>query len=380
MLSANFLKRRMGFMTLGDRQKKILRAVIDRYIESAEPVGSKTIAQTSDLNLSSATIRNEMSELEALGLLEQPHTSAGRVPTPLGYRVYVNELMQQHRLTLAEIEEINRALTTRLRQLDNLLEEIGNLTARLTSYPALSVAAAAPDLSIVRFDLIHVDAGMFIIVVMLSNKMVKNKLVTLPHHVDAKFLAKVAAVFNAHVTNLPESAITPELIASIERALDDTQGIVAIVATYAIEILRESKHREARVTGTTHLFEHPEYRDIERAQRLLRYLSDETELQRLPSPDSDDVGSMKIIIGPENLVEELKDASVIVARYDAGDDMQGLIGIIGPTRMDYSRMAARLSFIAQSLSRLLRQDMPPHPMLGRPGSFRIRRPGQPPDR
>lgn len=365
---------------LGDRQKKILRAIIDRYIESAEPVGSKIIAQTSDLNLSSATIRNEMSELEALGLLEQPHTSAGRVPTPLGYRVYVNELMQQHRLTLAEVEEINRALTTRLRQLDNLLEEIGNLTARLTSYPALSVAAAAPDLSIVRFELIHVDAGLFIIVVMLSNKTVKNKLITLPRPVDAKFLAKVAAVFNAHVTNLPEGAISPELISSIERALDDTHGIAAIVAAYAIEMLREAKHREARVTGTTHLFEHPEYRDIERAQRLLRYLNDDAELRNLPSPDSEDVGSMKIIIGPENLVEELKDASVIVARYDAGDDMQGLIGIIGPTRMDYSRMAARLSFIAQSLSQMLRQEMPPRPMLGRPGNYRIRRPGQPPDR
>jgi heat-inducible transcriptional repressor len=366
-------------MNLGERQKRILRAVIDRYIESAEPVGSKAIAHSNDLNLSSATIRNEMSELETLGLLEQPHTSAGRVPTPQGYRVYVNELMQQYRLTLAEVEEINRALSSRLRQLDNLLENIGSLTARLTSYPALSVSAPTPDLSIVRFDLIHVDAGLFIIVVMLSNKTVKNKLVNLPHPADSVLLAKVAAVFNAHVANLPESDITPSLIASIERALGDTQGIVAIVASYAIEILSDAKHREAHISGTTHLFEHPEYRDIEKAQRLMRYLSADTELKHLPSPDFEDAGSMKIIIGPENLVEELKDTSVIVARYDAGDDMQGLIGIIGPTRMDYSRMAARLSFIAQSLSRLLRQETP-HPMLGRGQNFRIRRPGQTPDR
>jgi len=366
-------------MNLGERQKKILRAVIDRYIESAEPVGSKTIASSYDLNLSSATIRNEMSELESLGLLEQPHTSAGRVPTPQGYRVYVNELMEQYRLTLSEIEEINRVLQTHLRQLDNILEEIGALTSHLTSYPALTVTAAPPDVTISRFDLIHVDGGLFIIVVMLSNKTVKNKLVSLPHPVDSGFLTKVAAVFNAHVTGLTEEEITPGLISSIERALDDKQGIVAILAAYAIEILSESKHREARVAGTPHLFEHPEYRDINRAQRLLRFLSEETELRELPAPESKDAGSMKILIGPENIAEELKDASVIVARYDAGDNLQGLIGIVGPTRMDYAKMAARLSFIAQSLSRMLRQDIPFRPMPGRPGYFRIRRPGQPPD-
>lgn len=338
-------------MELGERKKKILRAVIDQYVETAEPVGSKTIAGDIGLSVSPATIRNEMAELESLGLLEQPHTSAGRIPTPFGYRIYVNELMQQHKLSLEETEAINTALKTRIQQLDRILAEAGRLTSQLTSYPAYALAAVNSGITITRFDIIYIDANTFIIVVMLSNKTVKNKLVHLPQAVEQESLKKIGTLFNASFTNITEDKITPWLIASTERAANDLTGIVAVIAGFSIELLYETKLRETHITGASNLFEYPEYRDIDKAQRLLRYLSDGSELIRLPAPDDSD--GLKITIGPENLAEELRDSSVIVVRYDAGDDLQGLIGVVGPTRMDYSKVAARLTYIARGLGWIL---------------------------
>lgn len=338
-------------MDLSERKKKILRAVIDEYVETAEPVGSKTIAKDIGLTVSSATIRNEMAELESMGLLEQPHTSAGRIPTPTGYRVYVNELMEQHRLSLEETDTINRALKSRIQQLDRIIADAGRITSQLTSYPAYALAAAISSITISRFDIIYVDANTFIIVVMMSNKTVKNKLVHLPFTVEQATLTKLSALFNASFTNIAEDKITPQLISSTERASNDSNGIAAVIAGFAIELLYETKSRETHITGTSSLLEYPEYRDVDKAQRLLRYLSNEGALAKLPAPE--DSGKMKITIGPENLAEELRDSSVIVARYDAGDDMQGLIGVVGPTRMDYSKVAARLSYIARGISWLL---------------------------
>jgi heat-inducible transcriptional repressor len=338
-------------MELGDRKKKILRAVIDQYVQTAEPVGSKAIAAAIGMPVSSATIRNEMAELETLGFLEQPHTSAGRIPTALGYRIYVNELMEEHRLSVHETEIINKALKGRIQQLDKLLSDAGRLTSQLTSYPAYALAASVSIVIIVRFDLIYIDTGSFIIVVLLSNKTVKNKLVYLPFPIDRSVLNKLQTLFNASFTNITEEKITATLISATERAANDMAGLTAVIAAYAIEILTETKARETHITGASNLFEYPEYRDVDKAQRLLRYLSDENEIVRLPVPE--DNGGMKITIGPENLAEELRDSSVIVARYDAGDDMQGLIGVVGPTRMDYSKVAARLSYIARGLSWLL---------------------------
>jgi heat-inducible transcriptional repressor len=351
-------------MDLRERKKKILRAVVDEYVQTAEPVGSKTIARDIGLAVSPATIRNDMAELESLGLLEQPHTSAGRVPTSSGYRVYVNELMEQYKLTLEETETINRALKNRIQQLDKIISDVGRITSQLTSYPAYSLTAASSNVTISRYDIIYVDPNTFIIVVMMSNKTVKNKLVHLPFATEQKMLTKLATLFNASFTNITEDKITPQLISSVERASNDMSGIAAVIAGFAIEALCESKVRETHITGTSNLLEYPEFKDVEKAQRLLRYLSSEGELVKLPVPEDD--SGVRITIGPENLAEELRDSSVIVARYDAGGDMEGLIGVVGPTRMDYSKVAARLSYIAEGLSALLSgSDKPPGILSGR---------------
>ena len=338
-------------MVLSERKKEILRAVVEQYVRTAEPVGSKSVAAVLGSSVSSATVRNEMSELETLGLLEQPHTSAGRIPSSQGYRVYVNELMKQHDLSASDAHEINSALRSKPAAQDRLIDEAGSLVSRVTAYPAYAMAASTGIVCIARFDFIFVDAFTFIIVTLLNNDTVKNKLVHLTVPVDTAMLTKLAAVFNANFTSIPEEKITPALIMSAERAACDTAGIVAVIASFTLELLYEAKSTGARMTGTMNLLNHPEYKDVEKAQRLIRYLSDDRELARLPSPDAS--GEIKITIGTENLAEELKDSSVMAVRYDAGGEMQGLIGVVGPTRMDYSKVAARLSYIARGLSWLL---------------------------
>ena len=338
-------------MGLSERKKEILRTVVELYVKVAEPVGSKAVAEALGSSISSATIRSEMAELESLGFLEQPHTSAGRIPSSNGYRLYVNDLMQDQNISSDDAEAINSTLDGHVAEQSRLLEEVGNLTSRLTTYPAYAMASVTGIVSIARFDLIYVDTSTFIIVALLSNDTVKNKLVHLTTTIKPPMLTKLSAVLNASFTGIPEERITPALITSTERAVGDTTGVVAIVAGFSIELLVEAKSVGTRVSGAINLLSHPEYRDVDKAQRIIRYLSDVKELARLPSPNT--AGEIKITIGPENLADELRDSSVMAIKYDAGSDIQGLIGVVGPTRMDYSKVAAHLSYMAQGLSWLL---------------------------
>jgi heat-inducible transcriptional repressor len=338
-------------MSISERKKRILAAVVDEYIRTAEPVGSKHLAENAGLGCSSATIRNELAELVALGYLEQPHTSAGRVPTPMGYRLYVNELMQKQKYSLEETEEINRRLNAKLQELDDTISSISRLASQITNYPALALTSASP-MTIKRFDLIYVDANTFIIVLMLSNNSVKSKLVHLPVSVDQMMVQKLSALFNSGFTGITEDQITPLLIRSTERAADDGMGLTSVIAAFAIETLSDTAEPTTFISGENRLLNQPEFRDPDKAHKLMSYLSSGGHL--LPEISGLDGDSeIRVLIGPENVAEELKDSSVVIASYDAGDNMRGLIGVVGPTRMDYSAVAAKLSFLAAGLSRRL---------------------------
>ena len=333
------------------RRMQVLRAVVEDYIRSQEPVGSSALIARHNLKVSSATIRKDMAALEDEGFLTHPHTSAGRVPTPMGYRMYVNELMDQQRMSIEESEELNRRLNQKLQALDDKISDVSRLASQLTDYPAMALTTREA-VTILRFDLIYVDANTFIIVVMLSDHTVRNKLVRLPISVDEKMIRKLATLFNANFTHIGEDAITPVLIASTERSADDTMGITAVISSFAIEVLSSSAAPSAFVSGENRLLSQPEFRDPDKAHRLMSYLSGGGHI--LPEggifPDSNEV---RVLIGPENVAEELKDSSVVIASYDAGDNTRGLIGVVGPTRMDYTAVAAKLRFLADGLSRRL---------------------------
>jgi len=337
-------------MEISERKKRVLTAIVENYIATAEPVGSKALAKV--IGCSSATIRNEMAELTSMGYLEQPHTSAGRVPSPAGYRLYVNELMEKQKLSEAETAAINEKLRNKQKELDDLMGEVGKLTSSMTNYPAYALAMRAPA-TVRRFDIIYVDSNTFIIVALLTDNSVKNKLIHLPFSVDQDQIRTLSSLFNAHFTNIPDSEITDVLIRSTERAAGDTYGLVAVIAAFVMEALSGAKAAPVRIEGASHLLSQPEYRDPDKAHALMSFISNgDRLLSDLPDMNFDQSG-IRVTIGPENLAEELHDSSVVMASYDAGGGMRGYIGVVGPTRMDYSSVAAKLSYIAAGLSRVL---------------------------
>ena len=347
-------------MELSERKKKILRAVVESYVQTAEPVGSKAILELADLNVSSATIRNELADLTEQGYLEQPHTSAGRIPSPKGYRLYVNELMEDQRLSLEETRQINEALHLKMQELDKVIDQAGRMVSQLTNYPAFAVAGNPRRVTIRRFDLILVDANSFIVVVMTDGNVVKNKLIHLPAELSEPQLQLLTALLNTSFTGKMLDELTPELMRVAEHAAGSSYGLISLVVSFAMEVLDEMENGAVYTAGTSHILDHPEYQDVGKAQKLMTYLSEEQSLiQSLALPTMGD-DNTKILIGPENVAEELKDTSVVLASYDIGDGMKGVIGVVGPTRMDYGKVAAKLSYVADGLSKLFGQtELPP---------------------
>lgn len=344
-------------MDLSDRKKRILRAIIENYIETAEPVGSKSIVSTPGLDVSPATIRNEMADLETLGLLEQPHTSAGRIPSSKGYRVYVNELMTDYRLTVQETRSLNEALRLKMQELDQVIDQAGRIMSQLTHYPAFALASGKSRMTIRRFDLLMVDRDAFILVVMSNTNVVRNRLVRLPCDLSEAQLQLLNALLNTSFTELTLDQITPELIRVASHAAGEAYGLISLAASFAIEVLEGLGQRTVHTAGVTSLLTHPEYRSLDKAGPLMSYLTEEPDPSRFPVPN---VEQMEILIGPENVNEALKDTSVVVASYDIGEGMRGVIGVVGPTRMDYAKITARLSYFADGMSRLFGSgELPP---------------------
>ena len=347
-------------MELTERKKQILRAIVDSYIRTAEPVGSKTISQLPGMEFSPATIRNEMADLTSMGLLEQPHTSAGRVPSAAGYRLYVDELMQDYRLSMDETKTINQAMEVKMQEVDKMISQVGKLVSKMTDLPAYAVAARSSQRTVKRFDLILAEAGSFILVVMLSDNQVQNKLIRLPLDVSQEDLRLLSAVLNASLTELTADEITPELLAKVTRSAAGAASLVPVIVDYTVELLKKT-HSEVYMTGQAKLLGQPEYHDVEKAQEVLTSL-DEDVISNLPATLSS--GTTQILVGPENVAKELKDSSVVITKFDIGDGMQGMIGVVGPTRMDYAKITARLSYFAENLGRMFAK--PQQPALNEP--------------
>ena len=342
-------------MELTDRKKQILKVVIEDYIHTAEPVGSKTIAAEMGGKISSATIRNELADLVELGYLEQPHTSAGRVPSPKGYRLYVNELMEQQRLSLAETERINQSLQMKMEELDRVISQAGRAVSSLMNYPAYVAATGKKQMTARRFELLPVDEHSCIVVMMMGDNRVKSQLLRMQLKVDTEQMPTLVNLLNSNFTGISADEMNRRLMDVSEQVTPQMFLLLSQTIAYAADVLQEAGQKEVFTVGTSQLLKLPEFRDADKAHQLMSFLSDSKE--NLPVPDE---GPMKILIGPENVSEALQDTSVVVASYDIGNDMRGLIGVVGPTRMDYGTVAARLSGFAEGLTRLFgKQELPP---------------------
>ena len=341
-------------MELTDRKKQILKVVVEDYVRTAEPVGSKAIAAEMG-GVSSATIRNELSDLTELGYLEQPHTSAGRVPSPKGYRLYVNELMERQRLSIAETERINQSLQMRMEELDRVISQAGRAVSSLMNYPAYVAATGKKQMTARRFELLPVDEHSCIVVMMMGENRVKRHLLRMQLKVDTEQMPTLVNLLNSNFTGISADEMNRRLMDVSEQVTPQMFLLLSQTIAYAADVLQEAGQKEVFTVGTSQLLKLPEFRDADKAHQLMSFLSDSKE--NLPVPDE---GPMKILIGPENVSEALQDTSVVVASYDIGNDMRGLIGVVGPTRMDYGTVAARLSGFAEGLTRLFgKQELPP---------------------
>ena len=337
-------------MELTQRKKKVLRSVVDLYIRTAEPVGSKAITELPDMNYSSATIRNEMAELTTMGYLEQPHTSAGRIPSAAGYRLYVDELMMDYRLNMDETKSINAAIEQKMQQVDKMVEKVAKLVSQVTDLPAISVASRSAGVTVKRFDLILAGQGSIILVIMLSDDEVVNKLIKLPVSLGENDLKLLCAVLNATMTELSAQDFTAEVMDRVMRSAGAASALVPVIVEFTAETLRRQGSTNMAVAGHSRLLGLPEYRDVDKAQRVMETI-DEEALCNLPALMQNENGT-KVLVGPENVASELKDTSVVMTKFDIGDGLQGMIGVVGPTRMDYAKVTARLSYFAESLSKM----------------------------
>ena len=343
-------------MTMDPRKQRVLQAIVALYAMEGEPVGSGLLSNYLDLSVSSATLRNEMAALTKLGLLEQPHTSAGRIPSAAGYRLYVDELMMDYRLSIDETKSISSAIEEKMQRVDKMVEKVAKLVSQATDLPAISAASRQGSACVKRFDLILAGQGSFILVLMLGGEQVVNKLIKLPLNVGETDLKLLSAVLNASMTDIPLDGFTAELMEKVMRSAGAAASLVPVILDFTQETLKNSDSTSVAVTGQARLLSLPEYRDVDKAQRVMDSI-DEEALANLPAVMEGASGT-KVLVGPENVADELKDTSVVMTKFDIGDGMQGMIGVVGPTRMDYAQITARLSYFAENLSRMFGKGQP----------------------
>ena len=264
-------------MELTDRKKQILKVVVEDYIQTAEPVGSKAIAAEMGGSVSSATIRNELADLVDMGYLEQPHTSAGRVPSPKGYRLYVNELMERQKLSIAETEKINQSLQLKMEELDRVISQAGRAVSSFINYPAYITATGKQKMTARRFELLPVDEHSCIVVMMMGDNRVKSQLLRLQLKVDIEQMPTLVTLLNSHFTGVSTDEMNQRLMNVAEQVPPQLFLLLSQTIAYAVDVLEEASQREIVTAGANQLLKLPEFRDADKAHELMSFLSDSKE-------------------------------------------------------------------------------------------------------
>ena len=359
MLSANKQRKRVIALELTERKRKILYAIIRNYLETGEPVGSRTISKYTDLNLSSATIRNEMSDLEEMGYIIQPHTSAGRIPSDKGYRLYVNELVEEK---TAQVSTMNSLMIAKTNRMEEILKQVVRLLASLTNYTTMISAPSYRGNKVKFIQLSRLNARQLLNVVVIEGNVVKNHILDLDEEITEEQVLKLNLLLNTRLNGLTLADINLGLISNIkEEAGSHVQVVNDVLDTIADVIRAETdENMEIYTSGANNIFRYPELADIERASMLINTIEEKSVLADFikDSEQKEQSGEtgIKVYIGEEGPVESMKDCSVVTATYELGDGLQGTIGIIGPKRMDYEKVMNNLKSFKVSLGQLFRDN------------------------
>ena len=336
-------------MQLGDRKKLILGAVVNLYIATGEPIGSKLLANASGLNLSSATLRNEMSELAESGFLEQPHTSAGRIPSQMGYRTYVDYLMSQYIMTAEEKEKIDRLLKIEGADLESLLEKAGELLARFTGCTAVSAVQQNENIRVRRIELMPASRRSVLLVILTASGVIKSRICKANEDIDSEMLTFFSRLLNEKIGGKELNQISKALMSEIEGELYEYTYALKPVLDAVYDEIHLLKDTEVFLGGEMNLLKHPEF-NSEKALELIRFLENKDGLAPLVEDIREGV---QVRIGSEIGPENMQESSLIMAPYEIGGKPVGAIGIIGPTRMDYSKLMSHMAYFSNVLSKLI---------------------------
>lgn len=337
-------------MFLDDRKRRILQAIIDDYIDTAEPIGSRTIARKHELGLSSATIRNEMADLEEMGYLAQPHTSSGRVPSDKGYRLYVDQLMILKELSLDEVEIIRLAMETKINELSQLIRQASAVMSRFTRYTSMAITPQMKTSILKALQVVPLESGKVLVVVVTNAGVVRNQLVKLSVDVRPDVLIRISNMLNEKFSGLTLEQIVSRVISEIEEETGVPREILLPVLEGAAECINSIDNPEVYLEGTTNIFNYPEFRDVLKAKEFMNIMDEKANLCRLLADSIDKVG-ITIRIGSENDISGIQDCSLVTTNYSVGDTFIGSIGIIGPTRMEYPRVITSMNHIRKMINR-----------------------------
>ncbi|MCD8132937.1 MAG: heat-inducible transcriptional repressor HrcA [Clostridiales bacterium] len=335
---------------LSERQVKILNVIIRTYMKTGEPVGSRTISKESDLHLSSATIRNEMSDLEEMGYIVQPHTSAGRIPSDKGYRFYVDQLMLEKEHEVSEMKEFVIEKTEKMEQ---VLKTIAKLLAANTNYATVVSAPQTHHGKVKFIQLSTVEQDQVLATIMLDGNIVKNKIIRVSEELDQETMLKLNILLNGSLNGLTLEEINLVTIARLKEQAGIHSEVVGSVLDAVAEAVQEDEELEIYTSGATNIFRYPELSDSESARDLISAFEEKQELRDLFSGGDGEPGTgIQVYIGNESPIQRMKDCSVVTATYELGEGIHGTVGIVGPKRMDYRMVVDNLKTLKVQLDEI----------------------------
>ncbi|MDO4976387.1 MAG: heat-inducible transcriptional repressor HrcA [Eubacteriales bacterium] len=347
-------------MSLDDRKMKILKTIISTYLETGEPVGSRTIAKDSDLHLSSATIRNEMADLEELGYILQPHTSAGRIPSDLGYRYYVDRLMEEKELEIREMEEEIAAERSKMIQkmdrMEEMLRNVAEALATNTNYATLVTTPHIRESKLKFIQLSMVDSRRLLAVIVVGNETVKNLLMNIEDPLSNDEILKLNILLNSFLQGLTLNEITLELVHTMKVQAGMHAGILESVFNGIVEAIHEADDMEIYTSGATNMLKYPELMSPGQTSALLDTLVEKKALVKLvdDTVSQESKHGIQVYIGNETPIQSLKDCSIVTATYELEEGGTGTVGIIGPKRMDYRKVVNTLKNLTADLDEIFK--------------------------
>lgn len=343
-------------MELDDRKVTILKAIIKTYLETGEPVGSRTISKYTELKLSSATIRNEMSDLEELGYIVQPHTSAGRIPSDQGYRFYVDQIMQEKEQEVTEVKEL---MIKRVDRVELVLKKLAQLLANNTNYAAMISGPQYHRNKLKFIQLSQMDEKKLLVVIVVEGNLIKNTMVDVTETISQEELLNLNILLNSALNGLTIEEINLDVIRRLkEQAGEHGQVVDLVLNEVASAIQADEEDLQIYTSGATNIFKYPELSDGDKASQLISTLEQKDKLQELIADvnESEENSGIQVYIGDEAPLQTMKDCSVVTANYELGEGIHGTIGIIGPKRMDYEKVLGTLKNLMKQLDATFKNE------------------------